>query len=571
MSLRHGRQPYCRPRFAGFLGLCCAVLIPFFSLAPPVLHAQEVGQKYWIYLSDKPETQPVKISERALRRRANRGAVRPDWYDRPVSRSYVSELRAVGVEPVVESRWLNAVSAYLSDRARARIAALPFVRRVEPLATTTRLSAMSRAPVSAGITAEPSVGPAASPPLVFNLIYGPSEKQLANINAIEPLENGINGAGVRLGFLDTPYNEFQHPVFDHLTSSRRLIDIRDFAGPQSSTHGLSVASVAVGFQEGALIGPAHGAEVLAAITEYAPTETNQEEDNFVAGLEWLEQNGADVVNVSLGYTTFDSTQQSYTIEDLDGDTGVTTRAADRAASMGVVVVTSAGNSAACGSPENCWYYVGTPADGDSVIAVGAIRQDSTRAAFSSVGPTADGRIKPDVAAPGSSVYVAAPGGSFGTSSGTSFASPLVAGVVCQMLQVNPDLTPIEVRRLLRETASQPESPDNSLGWGIVNAAAAVQRAVALGSEYPESANEIAVNAFPNPATDYLMIHITASAPGRVILSLFDVLGRSVLTHERFVEPGQNAIRLSTRDLPSGLYVYSAAMGRMRGSGKVIVR
>jgi subtilisin family serine protease len=182
-----------------------------------------------------------------------------------------------------------------------------------------------------------------------------------------------------------------------------------------------------------------------------------------------------VVNVSIGYTRFDEGQRSYAPSDLDGDTALPTRAVDRAAQMGVTVVTSAGNNG-CAVPKNCWYHLNSPADADSAITVGAVRPDSSLASFSSRGPTADGRTKPDVVVQGTQVVAAWKNGGYAEVGGTSFASPQVTGVVAQMLQVNPDLAPMQVRRLLRRTASQAHTPDSLRGWGVVDADAAIRAA-----------------------------------------------------------------------------------------------
>jgi hypothetical protein len=394
------------------------------------------------------------------------------------------------------------------------------------------------------------------------------------MNAIDPLERGINGAGIILGFLDTTYGNFEHPVFAHLQQDNRILGVQDFAqGPQTNTHGLSVASTAVGFAEGTLVGPAYGASVLAATTEYAPSETNQEEDNLVAGMEWLEAEGADVVNISLGYTTFDPGERSYTPADLDGDTGVTTRIVDIAASMGVVVVTSAGNEG-CSSPDFCWYYIGTPADADSAIAVGAVMPDSTKASFSSFGPTADGRTKPDVAAQGMSVVVAAPGGGYRFSAGTSFSSPLVAGVVAQILQVNPDLTPIDVRNILRWTASQSQNPDNRLGWGIVNADAAIRAAeqTSTGTDASETPDAFGVTAaFPNPAAHRTTVAATLKTAAPVRLTLYNLLGQRVATpFDGMLSAGTHRLEIDLSGLPAGPYVYRLAYAGHAAAGTVIV-
>ncbi len=365
-------------------------LVALLSLtAAAAAHAQ-APTRAWIFV-DCPPGAPVALSEAAQQRRALRGHGQQDHTVAPACRA---ALEAAGARLRVESAWLHALSADLDADALARVQALPFVRGLRPVA---RLGPQRAAP---------SFGPEAlaGPALVLNC--GASCAQLNAINAVAPLDRGINGRGVKVGFLDTEFGDFNHLVFARMRSEGRLGGTMNFTqGPQSDRHGLNTTSVAVGYGEGNLIGPGWGSTLYAATTEYAPTETNAEEDNFVRGLEWLEANGVDVVNASLGYTEFDPGQRSYTYANLNGNTGVTTRAADAAAARGVVMVVSAGNEG-CASPSQCWYYIGTPADGDSVIAVGATTIAGAKASFSSFGPTADGRIKPDVSAPGVNVVVA---------------------------------------------------------------------------------------------------------------------------------------------------------------------
>ena len=550
-------------------------LLAAFVLFAPSASAQEVAPKYWIFFEDKGEaagkaTVPKAgyLDARAQRRRARRGSeAHAARRDAPLAPAYLEEVKALGAEPLVESRWLNAVSARLRPEQVADVQRLASVRAVR-LVGRTSVPTPQKPPREAG-TAGSNAGKAT------RLDYGPSATQLAVMNAIAPLERDINGAGVRLGFLDTEFGDFQHPVFDRLRADGRLIATENFAqGPQTNRHGEAVASTAVGYAEGQLIGPAWGAEVLAATTEYAPSETNQEEDNFVAGMEWMERNGADVVNASLGYTTFDAGQRSYTPDDLDGDTGITTRIVDVAASLGVVVVTSAGNSG-CDSPENCWYYIGTPADADSAIAVGAVTSDSLRATFSSFGPTADGRTKPDVAAQGVNVVVAGGTDGYGFSNGTSFSSPLVAAVVCQILQVNPDLNPIQVRDLLRATASQATTEDNALGWGIVNAELAIQNALPVAaepapSELPEAIR--VMRRYPNPSRARVAFEVAApSGSGTADVRLYNLLGQQQAPRlAQSLQAGLNTLTLATDGLAPGLYLYVIETASQRLTGSVTV-
>ncbi|MEX0600542.1 MAG: S8/S53 family peptidase [Rhodothermales bacterium] len=526
------------------------------AVRPPIRDvphdADHNAEKHWIFLDGKPDAHASGASDRALRRRRVRGQSDTAGLNLEVAPSYTERLRQMGIEPIVQSRWLNAVSARLTRDQVDRVEKIGFVRSVRPVAL---LPPVHPPPSDAG--------PAFK---VGDLDYGPSRLQLDLIRAIAPLERGIDGTGVRLGFLDTPFGGFDHPAFERLTTEGRLVDVRDFVGsPQPAfTHGLSVASVAVGYDPGRLIGPAHGAEVLGAITEYGPTETNREEDYFVAGLEWLESMGVDVVNVSLGYTTFDPGERNYSREDLDGETAVTTLAADRAVELGVVVVTSAGNSG-CSSPSRCWYYVSTPADGDFVIAVGAVNADSSRSSFSSFGPTADGRTKPDVAALGTGVYIAEPGG-YGFSNGTSFAAPLVSAVVCQMLQVNPTLSPLQVRDILRVTASRGTQPDNALGWGIVNASAAVDAASGVVEEH----DGLSIETYPNPATDQVFIHIKTDAMTAGRLEIFDALGRRIRVDVRGTAAGSTTLRVPSRHLASGIYLAVYTTERRRTAARFVV-
>ncbi|MYF62963.1 MAG: S8 family serine peptidase [Rhodothermaceae bacterium] len=345
-----------------------------------VATAQE-KTKHWIFLTDKLDAaskhtlvESGYLSEAAVTRRALRGdpglVTQFARQDAPISQAYEADLTTMGITVAQRSRWLNAVTAWLSAEEVNRVTALPYVRNVRPVAHL-RPSVLPNTPVSTVIAKRTS----SSCPSNF---YGPSCAQLDVVNAIPPLERGINGQGVTLGFLDTNYSipgesPFSHSSLVHIRDSGRLIEARDFSERDptqpcngTNTHGLNVASVAVGFREGDLIGPGHGASIYAAKTECAPYERNIEEDNFVAAVEWLESEGVDVMTSSLGYFDFDTGQHSYTVSDLDGDTGLTTIAYDWAAQRGVVTITSAGNEGPGGAS------IITPADGDAVISVGGV-------------------------------------------------------------------------------------------------------------------------------------------------------------------------------------------------------
>ena len=506
--------------------LALILLWPGSSRGTPGTDRPPPPAKYWILLAERPGPAPETSRHNA-----------------PVAPTYLRELRALGVTPIVHSRWLHAVSARLSAPQRTSVRAQPFVRGLHPVATGASPSA------GAGSAA------ARAAPMDGQLPLGGSAAHLSRINAVAPLARGLTGHGVRVGFLDAHFRGLRHPAFAHLRAHDRMLGLRNFAeGRQGGNHGAGVASVAVGYAPGTLIGPAHGAQVLGASTEYTSFERNVEEDYFVAGLEWLHRRGADVVNVSIGYNTFDEGQDSYTTDDLDGDTGITTRAVDRAAQLGMTVVVSAGNSG-CALPDSCWYYVNTPADADSVITVGAVTPDSSLATFSSRGPTADGRIKPDVVVPGTKVVAAWDDGGYARVGGTSFASPQVTGIVAQMLQVNPTLSPTEVRHLLRRTASQADRPDNRKGWGVVNADAAIRAAERRARATPPP-SMIVEPPYPAPADSQLTVPIRVPhRTSTVTLSLTTPLGEPVAQRTYPVEPGPNWLSVRLQTVPPGLYVY----------------
>ncbi|HKL89011.1 MAG TPA: S8 family serine peptidase, partial [Salinibacter sp.] len=501
--------------------------------------------RHWILLEARPGAEPG-----------------PNAWTAPVAPSYLSQLREQDIRPVVRSRWLHAVSARLSPSQQRWLQQQSFVRGLRRVDRGRSLGpATPTKPVWTGGDDTSSTD---------SLRLGPSRASLAQINAVAPMERGLNGRGVRIGFLDAHFRGLRHPAFAPLRRANRLVALRNFTeGRQNGNHGMGVASVTVGKAPGTLVGPAHAAEVLGATTEYTPFERNVEEDYFVAGLEWLYRRGVDVVNVSIGYNTFDEGQEDYSPEDLDGDTALTTRAVDRAAQLGVTVVVSAGNSG-CASPDSCWYYVNTPADADSAIAVGAVAPDSTLASFSSRGPTADDRIKPDVVVQGKGVLAAWKNDGFARVGGTSFASPQVTAIVAQMLQVNPSLSPIEVRRLLRQTASQAAAPDNRRGWGVVNADAAIRAAERQARTTPPATLQIE-DLYPNPASTSITFSIQAPRTTTpVTLTLHTPLGRPVTTKQVPVRPGPNWVSLNVQSLPSGLYWYRLEEAQTVTSGTVAI-
>jgi serine protease AprX len=439
--------------------------------------AVEDGFHRWIFFRDKGISMSGtdggygRIPASSL---AKRRAVRPetalfDASDRPLVPEYIAAVAGTGAVIRVHSRWLNAVSVLADADQLERIRGLDFVSRDRPVAFH---------------LLEPRLDAPPGETLLFRSAsadadYGPGFEQ-AEIVRIPPVHDiGLTGKGVIIGMLDDGFQYRDHPAFKRLdiVAEHDFYDGNDVTSPETGddprqgAHGTGTLSVIGGFDPGELIGPAYGASYALAKTEWIPFEKKLEEDKWVAGLEWLVDTvGVDIVSSSLGYDRFpdEESDPGYDYADMNGRTCVTTVAADMAVSRGVVVVNSAGNEF-----DRAWHYISSPADGDSVIAVGAVNRQGTHAYFSSCGPTSDGRIKPDVSAFGNSAYHALAGGGYGYSNGTSYACPMVAGICALMLEAHPGLTPAEVMEALKMTASQADRPDTLLGWGIADAYEAV--------------------------------------------------------------------------------------------------
>ncbi|GAB4323796.1 MAG: hypothetical protein Kow0074_16350 [Candidatus Zixiibacteriota bacterium] len=435
--------------------------------------------KIWVYFTDKgfadktglaavAKHRGVALTDRAAIRRAKVGRDQIEFYDVPVRDDYIRSVEDLGAQLRQRSRWLNAASFEVPLSIIPQIGDLPFVHKIDPV-----LGYGGSEPIE--FDDDKSMPrPDATGTTEATLDYGASLGQLTQINVPAVHDLGYNGQGVLVAMFDTGYRK-DHVAFAQAYSENRVLAERDFVFNDNETqdepedlagqhnHGTLTWSALGGQDDGNLYGPAYGASFILAKTEDTRSETPVEEDNWVAAMEWADSIGADVISTSLSYTAW------YTYSNFDGDQAVTTIAADLAASLGIVVCASAGNSGPSAGT------IGAPADADSILAVGAVTAFNTIASFSSRGPTFDGRIKPEVCAQGQSTACANPGGTttYTTASGTSLSCPLVGGCAAVLLSAHPEWTPMQVREALMQTASQAATPDNSYGWGIVDLLAAV--------------------------------------------------------------------------------------------------
>ncbi len=540
--------------------------------------AETQGQLHlvWVFFTDKGFIQPEQYckkvdqweAELSLRVRSRRAKCLPsgqivDFHDLPLCRQYIDKVQSLGVKIRHRSRWLNGVSLWAGEIQIQRLAELPFVRCIEEVRK------------SRGIQPLPSSQELPFPQKSsagYFIDYGPSFWQLDQISVPEVHQRGYDGQGVRICLLDSGFDNLGHQAFARM----KIEGTRDFLDGDEDVsgdgHGTKTLSVIGGFSPGYLVGPAFEAEFLLARTEDINSETPVEEDNWIAGLEWAESQGADVVNSSLGYLNWDpGTGESYTWKDLDGNHGKTTIAADIAVQKGIVIVNSAGNNGPSG-------LLNTPADGKWVIAVGAVDASGLLTDFSSRGPTYDGRIKPDVVAGGADVISANSDGSDGYREvqGTSFSAPLVAGVCALLLQIHPNWTPKEVAEALRRTATDLGSlgPDDLYGWGLVNATAAAKFKPDMS---PSPALASRVYNCPNPCRGTgTIIYALLPPEGEATLQIFTATGLLVRSFSRFRIDGDKRFipwdgkNQQGKPVASGVYFCQVRAGDFKAAGKIAV-
>lgn len=461
-------------------------------LLPEALTPGEAPVAVWLTFADKGERGVSDLmsrlaqAEAALTPRARarrlRAQVTPlvDERDLPVEPAYLAELERRGLSVVAVSRWLNRAAVRTPGARLAELAELPFVTRIAPVERVKRSldppggGAEHLAPARS-VPPTPS-GAGAAPPTVN---YGQTFHMIQQMNVPAVHDSGYIGTGVLVCILDDGFKgHTTHQALQNVVIAPGRI--RDFVdgdlnvdNPESVGHGTWVMGCIAANLQGTYVGSGFGAEFALGRTEVDASETPVEMLFWGMGAEWADSLGADLISSSLGYFTFDNPADSYTYADLDGRTTDVSRSAEIAASKGILVVTAVGNEG-----NTPWHFLIAPSDvhTDSVIAVGAVDVNGVVGALSSYGPSAGGCIKPDLAARGVSDTLVSnfnPAG-YITLSGTSFATPLVAGLATCMLQARPTWTPAMISRALRETASQADSPDNRLGWGIPNGLAALR-------------------------------------------------------------------------------------------------
>ncbi|MCB9234879.1 MAG: S8 family serine peptidase [Bacteroidia bacterium] len=536
------------------------LLLPLLTLSLTVAAQNgSAKQKYWIFLKDKGislKQSPQQIlSPQALARRARQG-ITVDYRDYPLDPAYLRQIQDAGFQIENRSRWFNAVTVRASRNEIAQLRALPVVRKVTP--------------VNQFKVEKPNLEP--EPVLKTDYDAGYTDRQLNMVDLDVLHKYGYTGKGMTICVLDNGFRNVNvNACFQHLRDENRILATYDFVHHEvdvynGGNHGAFVLSILSGFIPHNYTGAAPGANFILFQTEDDNFEGHIEEDNWVAGAELADSLGADVLSTSLGYSTGiqdtiylpnGDTIVDWEFKHLDGNTTIITRGADLAASRGMLVVNSAGN--------NGFNHINAPADGDSVLAVGAVDSLEVIAGFSSRGPTFDGRIKPDLSAMGALDYYISTTGNISKGSGTSFSCPIMAGLAACLWQSDPTVKSMELFQYMKESADRFENPDNDYGWGIPKGIKAFK--LMNGVELDEEVIvDLTINegmaAFPNPFSEYFDLLIDSEDTlyqVEVELTAVDPAGRQTYKfHQTInVRPLVNRYRFTREEyfpgFPNGIY------------------
>lgn len=504
---------------------------------------------FWVAFTDKNNSEyslsnPEKyLSERAIERRIKQNIL-IDSLDLPVILNYIDSVLNLGAELVHSSKWLNGVTVKTElDSFKSKVLEYSFVKEVQ-------LSKPSN-PTKSTFNKFNELADGDKEP-IDSTLYGESVYQTGLMNGQFLHNQGFNGQGIQIAILDAGFlNVDEYPAFDSLWANNQILGVKDFVDPASDIfnthyHGMSVLSCIGGNVPGELIGTARKASFWLLRSEDAGSEYLIEEDNWVVAAEFADSVGVDIINSSLGYYEFDDPAMNHTYDDMDGKTTRVTQGANIAASRGMLVFASAGNE---GNKQ--WKYIIAPSDGDNVIGVGATSKFGFAAPFTSFGPASDGDVKPNVAGVGWSTYLQQSSGNMGFSNGTSFSSPVMAGMAACLWQAVPNSTAIVVKQVMEFSANLFEEPDSLLGYGIPDFRMAW--VYLINQTVPWQSDEKEWFVYPNPIQDVLVLQKNGVLnSSKIEIEIYTLEGRLV---QKWTKSDAPKIILSEFGrLPQGMFL-----------------
>ena len=531
--------------------------------------AQVSVNRYLVYFSDKDDTpysidQPEQyLSDRAISRRLNQNIAITEE-DLPVDPAYIQEVLNLGdVDFIYSLKWFNAILVETEDPS-----VIDQISELNPVVGT-QLSTY----IGNDLDLESTVSKITDD-RKNEEEYGPSFNQIDMINGLPLHEAGYKGQGIWVAVFDGGFRFTDSALaLQDFMNGGRLIGTKDFVEGDNdvfhrSNHGTYVLSTMTGNIPGSLIGTAPEASYLLCITEDVQIERRIEESNWAAAAEYADSVGVDIINTSLGYTLFDNEEENHSYEELDGNSTLITRASNIAASKGILTVNSAGNSG-----NSAWYYIGAPADGDNVLAVGAVDSGENAVGFSSRGPRVDGAIKPNVMARGfQSIGTDLDQGITGIN-GTSFSAPIISGMAASLWQAVPSATSGEVFDAIEQSAHLYNMPNDSMGYGIPDFALALSILQPLSDDVIIGNDINTISAYPNPTDNgqALTLSLPEDFSESILVEIFDITGKLAYS-ERLISQAKRATLPSILNLHAGLYILNVRdeIGRTATS-KLIVR
>ena len=516
------------------------ILIPLFSFSQDSLSV-----KLWIAFKDKGSytindfTPTELLSPRAIERRAKQN-ISLHYSDLPISTDYLLTLEDLGFKILNKSKWFNGVTASFYGSNVDTLLTLDFIKEVDSLQLFIDLSDLRKTQKFDDI--------------IFENNYGQSSNQIEMLSGDNLHEQGYQGQGMHIAVLDAGFRKTDEiDAFNHLFANNQILGTWDYVDGESSVyednyHGTSVLSTMAGYLENEFLGTAPKASYWLLRTEDVSSETLIEEYNWAVAAEFADSAGVDIINSSLGYTTFDIVSQDHSYADMDGKITVISRAATIASRKGMIVCNSAGNSG-----NNSWYYIGAPADADSILSVGSVNADGLSSSFSSYGPSSDGRVKPTVSAQGGNTTVITSSNAIATSNGTSFSSPIIAGMTACLWQAHYQKSNIQIMEAIKQSAHLYQTPNNQIGFGIPNYSLA--NALLLDVE---AINQVSLDIFPNPVFSNARAYVYTANHEDISYRLVDIGGREVLQAKSNWSYALISIEIPA--LPSGIYFLEATIG-----------
>lgn len=515
------------------------------------MQAQIAPDKYWVQFADKNNS-PYSIerpeeflSERSIERRINYG-ISIDEKDIPVNPSYLKAVSDAGAIILNPSKWLNGVTIETTDENIVKtIEALPFVKKTRSLYDEPMKQMLKERTYIDETYINNNV-----PNNTFRNHYGSASTQIELLNGVELHEMGYQGEGIWIGICDSGYEGVDtHSAFDNMREENRLLGTRDFVYKNGIVysddhHGTSCLSLMAAYLPNTYVGTAPKASYFLCRTENVNSENIIEEYNWVSAAEFMDSLGIDIISTSLGYISFDDSQMTHEYSDFDGETCVITLGAEIASSRGILCVSAAGNEGDADFP-----YVGAPGDGKNVLTVGGVKSNGERANFSSIGPTYDGRIKPDVMSFAYAVTVASPGNNFYEGNGTSYACPSLAGMTACLWQALKTESASKIISIIKESSNNYHSPNNEYGYGIPNFKVALDMMNLEECDIFEEKTLFSV--FPNPSNGN--VELMLNYEGNASVQVFDMLGKKLYDVDYM---NDNCIEINTylSNLNNGVYM-----------------